>query len=242
MILLDWTRMGLNVCLAGAVPQAGGYRIVRPLLPQAGHEGVRNFGWRHHVLRGRSRWEMFELIGWSAAAPEPPHLEDLWVRRLRPLNRSATAQQRRAVLEATLARPDEPLFGAALQTTRAAAHLPLGAGTRSLGTIVVPMQQITVGGSWRGCHADLRVELPVPSIGRRWLPIKDHPLLQRTQPADLNDLDGHIARLTDAVRSMGDNVAVRLGLSRAWESTDAKAPPVCWLMADGFFSWADPQP
>src|SRR5437868_8860700 len=32
MILLDWTRMGRTFCVAGAVVQAGQYRVVRPLL------------------------------------------------------------------------------------------------------------------------------------------------------------------------------------------------------------------
>jgi hypothetical protein len=40
---------------------------------------------------------------------------------------------------------------------------------------------------------------------------------------------------------MGDQVAVRLGLSRAFNSRSGE-PGVCWLMADGFFSLTEPQP
>lgn len=242
MILLDWTRMGINCCLAGAVADKGGWRIVRPLQARSRQERVRNFGWPAHLLRGRSRWQAFELIGCEAAEPAPPHLEDAWVRQLKPLQRTATIHERRAILEATMANPGEPLFGATLQATRTAAFLPVGAGQRSLVTATAAADQIAVAGSWRGVHADLRVELAVPEAGKRWLPIKDHCLLQRTQPADLNDLDGHIAALTAALRGMGPTVAVRLGLSRAFEAPDAKTTPVCWLMADGFFSLADPQP
>jgi hypothetical protein len=242
MILLDWTRMGVNYCVAGAVLGKDGCRIVRPLVVGNRQERVRKFGWAGHQLRGRSRWEILELAGWEEAEPQPPHLEDGWARSLRPTGRSATPDVRRAVLAATAAQAVEWLFGAPLQTTRTAAFLPAGAGSRSLVTVTVPMERIAFGGSWRNLHADLRVELPLPEVGRRWLPIKDHPLLARTQPADLNDLDGHIAALTSAVRAMGPSVAVRLGLSRAFEHTDATTPPVCWLMADGFFSAADPQP
>jgi hypothetical protein len=35
---------------------------------------------------------------------------------------------------------------------------------------------------------------------------------------------------------------VRLGVSRAYSGTPGRAPNVCWLMADGFFSLTDPQP
>ena len=45
---------------------------------------------------------------------------------------------------------------------------------------------------------------------------------------------------TDAVQQMGDPVAVRLGLSRAFQGGAGNA--ACWLMADGFFSLKDPQP
>jgi hypothetical protein len=106
----------------------------------------------------------------------------------------------------------------------------------------VPAEQVLFGGVWRNLHADLRVELTLPEVGRRWLPVKDHSLLARTQPADLNDLDGHVAALNAAARSMGTHIAVRLGLSRAFEHVDGKTPAVCWLMADGFFAAADPQP
>ena len=50
-----------------------------------------------------------------------------------------------------------------------------------------------------------------------------------------------IATLNTAVMQMGERVAVRLGLSRPFQS-DARQPAMCWLMADGFFSLHDPQP
>ena len=55
-------------------------------------------------------------------------------------------------------------------------------------------------------------------------------------------LDAQIGTLNAAVRRMGETVAVRLGLSRAFEHQDAPGPALCWLMADGFFSLAAPQP
>jgi hypothetical protein len=47
--------------------------------------------------------------------------------------------------------------------------------------------------------------------------------------------------LTLAVEQMGEQVAVRLGLSRGFRSMPGRAESVCWLMADGFFSSNDPQ-
>jgi hypothetical protein len=41
------------------------------------------------------------------------------------------------------------------------------------------------------------------------------------------------------VQQMGETVAVRLGLSRPFASQGQ--PPLCWLMANGFFSLDDPQ-
>ncbi len=242
MILVDWTRLGLNFCLAGAVAEKGAWRIVRPMQARNRQERIRKFGWPAHAPRGHGRWEVFQLVEPEPADPDPPHLEDLWVRSLRPTGRFATPEQRRAILAATMAEPGAPLFGIPLTATRAAGFLPAGAGTRSLVTIGVPTGSLQFAGSWRQTiHADLRVELPVPELGTRWLPVKDYPLLEKTKPADYRDLDGHVAALAAAVRAMGERVAIRLGLSRPFESADAKTPAVCWLMADGFFSLTDPQ-
>src|SRR6184192_1463364 len=89
MILLDWTRMGANFCIAGAVANAAGWRVVRPLQIRNRHERIRNFGWPAHALRGHARWEIFQVVGGEAAEPQPPHLEDYWVRGLRATGRVA---------------------------------------------------------------------------------------------------------------------------------------------------------
>jgi hypothetical protein len=48
--------------------------------------------------------------------------------------------------------------------------------------------------------------------------------------------------LDETVRRMGDVVAVRLGLSRPFFARQESGPGYCWLMADAFFSLANPQP
>lgn len=240
MILLDWTRMGKTYCLAGAVADGGSWRVVRPLPASAG-EPVRKFGWSPFLLDGHSRWEIFELIYPQNLRPEPPHVEDLRVRALRPRNRVATPVQRRAILTATLVEP--PLFGADLSTTYASAYLPPNRGTRSLATILAPTDRITFSTSCRegAVEPDTRVVLPVPGLGERFLPVKDHHLLARAERAS-RQLDSRLRELTLAVQQMGAMVAVRLGLSRAFQGNPGRAPAVCWLMADGFFSATDPQP
>jgi hypothetical protein len=47
--------------------------------------------------------------------------------------------------------------------------------------------------------------------------------------------------LDEIVRGMGDPVAVRLGLSRPFQSEPDRGNERCWLMIDGIFSAADPQ-
>ena len=89
MILLDWTRMGRTYCLAGAVFQDKQWRVVRPLLTKLREAPVRNVGWSAYLLDGHARWEIMELIGPQLTAPEPPHVEDLWVRALRSRRSSA---------------------------------------------------------------------------------------------------------------------------------------------------------
>jgi hypothetical protein len=44
MILLDWTRMGQAYCVAGAVGEHNGFRIVRPMLTHPRSTPVRNTG------------------------------------------------------------------------------------------------------------------------------------------------------------------------------------------------------
>src|SRR5262249_22183762 len=118
MILLDWTRMGRSYCLAGAVADGETYRVVRPLLLKYRDAPVRNVGWSPYLLDGHGRWEVFEVVGPVAAAAQPPHTEDLWVRTLRPHHRLAAPALRRAVLAATLAPPGGPFFGVPFEPTR----------------------------------------------------------------------------------------------------------------------------
>ncbi len=177
------------------------------------------------------------------AQPQPPHLEDVWVHGLRWRRGPAPAEQRQHILELTRGNAGAPLFGAPLIPTRSGAYLQPGTGKRSLATIRVVAEQITFGGSWReGAGApDLRVQLPVPDLGRRWLSVKDHHLLVRAEGAG-QDVDRQIAALNASVQAMGPEVAVRLGLSRAFGPEEgAPGSPQCWLMADGFFSWSNPQ-
>jgi hypothetical protein len=193
------------------------------------------------LLDGYNRWDVFEMVGPQPAEPEAPHLEDLWVRELRPRHSSAPPDQRREILAATLLPAGEPLFGAPAVPTRSTAYLVPGTGRRSLVTLVVPSRRITFDGCWREGNAepDLRVKLPLPDLGERLLPVKDHHLLARV--STVTNLTGQFAALEAAVRQMGEYVAVRLGLSRAFPDTDARGTLACWLMADGFFSLTDPQ-
>jgi hypothetical protein len=142
-----------------------------------------------------------------------------------------------------LTKPGEPLFGAPLLTTRLAAYLRPGAGLRSLTTLRVPSNRITFSASWRGGAAepDYRVELPVPEVGNRVMAVKDHHLLLNVEQA-APDLEGRIRALNTAIHGLGADVAVRLGLSRPFQGGSECGTAACWLMADGFFSWAQPQP
>src|SRR6266568_1478050 len=167
MVLLDWTRMGKAFCLAGAVAQDGGYRIIRPLLANNRNAAARNIGWPAYLLNGRSRWEMFELIGTEPAEPQAPHREDCWVRSLRPRNQSTSRKERQAILEATAPKVGDSLFGAPLLPARIAAFLPPGTGQRSLTTMVLPSDEISFSFSQRegAPGPDIRVMLPVPPMG-----------------------------------------------------------------------------
>jgi hypothetical protein len=242
MILLDWTRMGRTYCLAGAVLLDKRWHIVRPLLTRFREMPVRNIGWSAYLLDGHTRWEILELIGAQPAAPEPPHLEDVWVRALRSRSCLASPEQRRSILAATRSQPNASLFGMKLASTRTAAYLQPGTGERSLATLVVPAQQLHFDAAWRvgNLEPDIRVALPLPDLGNRWLPVKDHHLLLRAERAG-SDVDQRLQIVTAAVQHMGEQIAVRLGLSRSF-STRPDQPGICWLMADGFFSLMDPQP
>jgi hypothetical protein len=242
MILLDWTRMGKTYCLAGVVEQGGRYYVVRPLPLMKHSPAVRNVGWLGWCLDGHARWEIFELVGLQPAPPQPPHLEDMWVRALRPRRQLAAPTQRRAILEATSARPGEALFGTPLQATQASAFVPSGTGMRSLATLLVNSQDIGFH-AWQrqgSAEPEYRVRLQLPGLGERFLPVKDHHLLCRVEDADFQLAD-RIGVLNRTIQHMGTPIALRLGLSRAFPSGGAGATPACWLMADGFFSFTEPQ-
>jgi hypothetical protein len=239
MILVDWTRMGRSYCLAGAVADGGTYRIVRPLPVKFRAAPVRNVGWSAYLLDGHQRWEVFELIGPVPTPAEPPHVEDLWVRSLRPCQRLASPAERRAILTATLADPAEPLFGAPWEPTRAVG-LRAGMGTRSLVTAVVAGTTLAFTGSHRrGPDPDIRVLLSLSGLGERSLPVKDHHLLARAEAA-APALETRLTVLTQLVQALGEPAAVRLGLSRPFQTAGDQLS-LCWLMADGFFSLNDPQ-
>lgn len=241
MILLDWTRMGRTYCLAGVVAEAGDYRLVRPLPGRHRHSPQRNVGWSPFMLEGHRRWEIFELVKPDPADSQAPHLEDHWVVSLRPRKKLADVSQRRAILESTVTRSGETLFGEPLTLTRAGGFLQAGSGQRSLVTVMLPSTEIHFAGSWRSgaLEPDIRVDLPVPEVGRRQLAVKDHFLLQEAcKPGTA--LQAQLDSLNAAIRRMGEQVAVRIGLSRAFPARDGEQG-VCWLMADGFFSASEPQ-
>jgi hypothetical protein len=245
MILLDWTRMGTYYCLAGAVAEGGSWRMVRPLLAKFKNGPVRNLGWSAYLMDGRCRWEVFQLVGVQPAAPQPPHTEDIWVAEMRSLKRLASPAQRRTVLEAGLRPAGTPLFGVRLSSTRAAAYLLPDTGTSSLATVLVRRGDVTFTAAVRegATEPDCRVLLNLPGLQERTLAVKDHFLLRRAEAAG-NDPNQRVRALTLAVSQMGETVAVRLGLTRAFSPAEGQAgqPGRCWMMADGFFSYDDPQP
>jgi hypothetical protein len=241
MILLDWTRMNTTYCVAGAITQNGQMRVVRPLWVHHRHAPVRNVGWTPFVMDGHSRWEIFELVGPEPAVFQPPHCEDVWVRDLKPTRRLANRDQRRAVLESTLACPTRHLFGSPLTPTTSSAYLAPGSGERSLTTVVLTADRVRFFATSRP-HAgdvDLRVRLGAPGFGGRLLKLKDHFLLRQAEQASVN-LNGQLKCVQQAVRRMGERIAVRVGLSRPFAPDGGE--PRCWLMADGFFSFTDPMP
>jgi hypothetical protein len=242
-ILLDWTRMGRSYCLAGVVPERAGFRVVRPLPVKLRSAAVRNVGWSAYLLDGHCRWEVFELAGPTAALVQAPHVEDVWVRSLLPRRVLAPPGQRRQILEATAAPAGQELFGSPPVATRTAAYVEPGDGRRSLATIRVRAADVRFDVCQREgvAEPDVRVTLPVPGLGTRSLPLKDHHLLARAETVSPT-LDGRKQALGRALGQMGETVAVRLGLSRSYQPSDSRAPGKCWLMVDGLFSLADPQP
>jgi hypothetical protein len=242
MVLLDWTRMGKLYCLAGVVRQGGQLRVVRPLPMAQLAAPVRNLGWSPFLMDGHSRWGIFDLLGPKPAVPSPPHLEDLWVRGLQSRRRFADTAERRAILQATRTQPNEPWFGAPLTATRSNAYVAPRTGQRSLVSLVVPARCVRFTASWREGtpEPDYRVYLDVPELQGRSLPVKDHFMLQQAESASAAIM-GRIEALNRAVAGMGEEIAVRLGLSRSFQAAPGRSESACWLMADGFFSFNDPQ-
>jgi hypothetical protein len=241
LVLLDWTRMGRVYCLAGAVVQAGQYRIVRPLLTRGRGSPIANQGWSPFLMDGHCRWEVFELVAPVQALASSPHVEDLWVHGLKSRRRQAKRDERRAILRATLSPPEARLFGAELLHSHCGTYLEPGSGEHSLASVVAPSNEMQFTATWRdgADQPDYRVNLPLPGHDRRILPVKDHFLLCRAE-RNCQDLDDRMRFLSDAVRLMGQQVVVRLGLSRSFPTANGQ-PGRCWLKADGFFSLDDPQ-
>src|SRR5262249_3586324 len=114
----------------------------------------------------------------------------------------------------------------------------------SLVTFLVPRQQITFSVCQRegALDPDYRVSLGVPGLKGRTLPVKDHFLLLQAETAG-DDPAKCKQALETAIGQMGDTVAVRLGVSRSFAPQEGagRTSGLCWLMADGFFSFSDPQ-
>jgi hypothetical protein len=242
IVLLDWTRMGTHYCLAGALVGSKPVRIVRPLLAKFRDTDFRNVGWSAYLMDGYSRWDIFQLVGVEAAAPQPPHVEDIWVRSMRPCRRSATVEQRRAILEQTALAPGLSAFGVPLTLTRSSAHLAAGVGERSLATRIISPEKVLFSASRRegAEEADVRATLSIAPLGDRLLPVKDHHLLLRAE-RDSANLESLARKLDDMVRAMGDPIAVRFGLSRPSQNDPERVWTSCWLMIDGIFSLTNPQ-
>ena len=243
MILLDWTRMSRSYCVTGAVHINGQLRILRPL-PRAQRDApVRNVGWSPFQMDGHTRWEVFEVISPEPAPPLAPHLEDAWVISLRSRRGLAAPGQRRAVLEATLVPEGQPQIGAALRRDKHKAYLLPDEGARSLTSVAVRQKQIElfVERSIYKPEAVYRVRLHLAELEGLVIPFKDHFLLGRAEQASPTEA-GRLRALQLAIAQMGETVIVRLGVSRPYAYSGSSSLPVCWLMADGFFSSSDPQP
>ncbi|MFO0844847.1 MAG: hypothetical protein U0797_21020 [Gemmataceae bacterium] len=120
-------------------------------------------------------------------------------------------------------------------------YLDPGGGLRSLVSVLVPSREVHFTTYWRegAVEPDVRVNLPVPGLGPRIIPVKDHFLLCRAE-RESRQIDDRLRFLDEEVRRMGPSVLVRLGLSRAFTNGNGQ-PGRCWLMADGFFNPNEPQ-
>jgi hypothetical protein len=229
--------------LAGAVREDDVYRIVRPLPARGRDFPEHKVAWSGFQLDGHTRWEVFELVGPHVTTPQPPHVEDVWVRALQPRGRLVPPVERRAILAATTVPRGTPLFGEHLAANASAVYLRPGTGSRSLATLVVPAAAVRFTGYSRQGESepDIRVTLSLEGFANRYVPVKDHHLLWRVEQG-AGGIKGQLQSLHQTVRQMGDQVAIRLGLSRPFAPGSDLGPGYCWLMADGFFSLADPQP
>ena len=235
--------MGKWYCLAGVVLEQGRCRVVRPLPAHHRYAEARNVGWSPFLLDGHARWEVFELVRPEPAGSEPPHVEDVWVKSLRACRRMVPPGRRREVLTGTTAPDGEPAFGAPLTLTSGTASLEPGTGRRSLATLLLPANRLRFTASQRDGlpEVEVRVAVEAPEVAGRSLPLKDHHLLARAEQASPRP-EGQVRALQLALQQMGDPVAVRLGLSRAFEPTLARGRGRCWLMVDGIFSLGTPEP
>ena len=116
-------------------------------------------------------------------------------------------------------------------------------GVRSLTSVAVRQQQIELFVQRRNYKPDVdfRVRLHVPELEGLVIPFKDHFLLNRAEQAATTDAE-RLASLKTALAETGEPLIVRLGVSRPYAQQGSSSLPVCWLMADGFFSANDPQP
>jgi hypothetical protein len=259
MILVDWTRMGRTYCIAGLVSEGQGWRTVRPM-PVASRGGAgrprlwgvvdallagppkprpsqppANIGWSSGQLGMLQRWDIVELVGPKQAEAEPPHVEDIWVQALYTTGKSVPLESRATILRETCVHEFKPYFGVPLEQTHTSAFLRPGTGERSLVTVIAPSYDLHFEASRRegADEADVRVRLKLPGVGVKLLPVKDHYLLCQAERAAGLDPAQLAKALRQAVDEMGNNVAVRLGLSRGFDA--GRGERRCWLMADGFF-------
>jgi hypothetical protein len=244
LVLVDWTQMGDFYCLAGAISQRGSICFVRPLPIRTRKSSSTFNGWPAPRIDGHMRWEVFDMIDPSPEQALPPHLEDAWVRDLRPCRKSVTAEWRRAILEAGVAQPDTPIFGVELkQLPSGSCYLDPNTGNRSLATVMLPSAELQfTAHQCDGADASnnrYHVRLNLPGHSAAILAVKDYLLLRQAREYSTN-LDSQVSFLNEAVRQMGARICVRLGLARP-VSLATGQPGRCWLMADGFFSPDDPQ-
>jgi Dual OB-containing domain len=238
-ILVDWTRMGDHYCLAGFEVHGDWVRTVRPLQAHLRRDDARGKGWSALSVAGRGRWELFDLVHPQPAASQPPHREDVWVRDLVSTHTFAPPELRQFVLRATDSVTTDGLFGEPLRASRSGRFLDPGRGRRSLTTLLVRADRIRFDHCPDTTRHAVRVRIGVPGLEDSSLPVTDHHLLlhaerQAPQPRQV------VAEAQRRIDGMGSTVAVRFGLSRPYAPGDA-GEPVCWLMANGFFSLADPE-